>query len=72
MNDLPACLSISKSLLFIDDTKIYNIATNPQDRAALQNDLDLTTHGVRNGICISILPKVFISVLMQKSALNAE
>ena len=25
MNDLPACLSISKSLLFIDNTKLYNI-----------------------------------------------
>ena len=43
MNDLPACLSMSKSLLFIDDTKIYNIATNPQDRTALHNDLDLAT-----------------------------
>ena len=34
---------MSKSLLFIDDTKIYNIATNPEDRAALHNDLDLAT-----------------------------
>jgi len=41
INDLPACLSMSKSLLTIDVTKIYNIATNPQDCAALQDNLDL-------------------------------
>ena len=29
-NDLPICLSVNKSLLFIHDTKIYiNIASNP-------------------------------------------
>ena len=41
MNDLPAYLSMSKSLLFINDKKIYNIVTNPQDCAALQNNLGL-------------------------------
>jgi len=43
MNDLPSCLTVSKSLLFIDDTKIYNVASNPPDTAALQRDLDSAT-----------------------------
>jgi len=37
MNDLPSCLTV---ILFIDDTKIYNVASNPQD---LQRDLDSAT-----------------------------
>jgi len=41
--DLPSCLTVSKSLLFIDDTKIYNVASNPQDTTALQRDLDSAT-----------------------------
>jgi len=43
MNDLPSCLTVSKSLLFIDDTKIYNVASNPQDTTTLQRDLDSAT-----------------------------
>jgi len=34
---------VSKSLLFIDDTKIYNVASNSQDTTALQRDLDSAT-----------------------------
>ena len=71
MNNLPACLSMSKSLLFIDDTKIYNIATNPQDHAALQNDLDLATSWSEKWD-MYVNPTKSIQVLMQKSVLNTE
>jgi len=37
---MPSCLTVSK---FIDDTKIYNVASNPQDTTALQRDLDSAT-----------------------------
>ncbi|XP_065894272.1 uncharacterized protein [Dysidea avara] len=45
MNDLPSRLSvtISKTLLYVDDTKIYNTVCSPRDISAFQNDLDLTT-----------------------------
>ena len=72
MNDLPVCLSVSKSLLFIDDTKIYNIATNPQDHAALQNNLDLATSWSEKWDMYFNPTKAFTSVLMQRSVLNTE
>ena len=40
MNDLPSCVTISKTLLFIDDTKIYNTVCSPGDISLFQNDLD--------------------------------
>ena len=43
MNDLPSCVTISKTLLFIDDTKIYNAVCSPGDISLFQNDLDSAT-----------------------------
>ena len=43
MNDLPSCITISKTLLFIDDTKIYNTVCSPGDISLFQNDLDSAT-----------------------------
>ena len=43
MNDLPSCVTISKTLLFIDDTKIYNTVCSPGDISLFQNDLDSAT-----------------------------
>ena len=43
MNDLPSCVIISKTLLFIDDTKIYNTVCSPGDISMFQNDLDSAT-----------------------------
>ena len=43
MNDLPSCATISKTLLFIDDTKIYNTVCSPGDISLFQNDLDSAT-----------------------------
>ena len=43
MNDLPSCLTISKTLLFIDDTMIYNTVCSPGDISLFQNDLDSAT-----------------------------
>ena len=40
MNDLPSCVTISKTLLFVDDIKIYNTVHNSEDISAFQNDLD--------------------------------
>ena len=43
MNDLPSCVTISKTLLFIDDTKIYTTVCSPGDISLFQNDLDSAT-----------------------------
>ena len=43
MNDLPSCVTISKTLLFIDDTKMYNTVCSPGDISAFQNNLDSAT-----------------------------
>ena len=43
MNDLPSCVTISKTLLFIDNTKIYNTVCSPEDISLFQNDLDPAT-----------------------------
>ena len=43
MNDFPSCVTISKTLLFIDDTKIYNTVCSPGDISLFQNDLDSAT-----------------------------
>ena len=43
MNDLSSCVTISKTLLFIDDTKIYNTVCSPGDISLFQNDLDSAT-----------------------------
>ena len=40
MNDLPSCVTVSRTLLFVDDTKIYNTVHNSEDISAFQNDLD--------------------------------
>ena len=40
MNDLPSCVTINRTLLLVDDTKIYNTVHNPEDISAFQNDLD--------------------------------
>ena len=38
-----SCVTISKTLIFIDDTKIYNTVCSPGDISLFQNDLDSAT-----------------------------
>ena len=40
MNDLPSVTTVSKSLLFVDDTKCFNNVSNTMDSVSLQQDLD--------------------------------
>ena len=40
MNNLSSCVTVSKTLLFVDDTKIYNTVHNSEDISAFQKDLD--------------------------------
>ena len=40
MNDLSAVTTVSKSLLFVDDTKCFNHVSNTHDTTTLQCDLD--------------------------------
>ena len=40
MNDLPSVTTMSKSLLFVDDTKCFNNVSNTMDSVSLQQDLD--------------------------------
>ena len=40
MNDLPGVTTVSKSLLFVDDTKCFNHVSNTHDPTILQCDLD--------------------------------
>ena len=40
MNDLPSVTTVSKSLLFVDDTKCFNNVSNTMDLVSLQQDLD--------------------------------
>ena len=69
MNDLPSCATISKTLLFIDDTKIYNTACSPGDISVFQNDLNSATlWSTRYNMFFN--PKKSISIqVMQKSSL---
>ena len=58
MNDLPSCVTISKTLLFIDDTKIYNTVCSPGDISLFQNDLDSATLWSMRYICSLIQKRV--------------
>ena len=45
MNELPSVTAVSKSLLFIDDTKYFNnVSNNTMDTVSLQQDLDSIAH----------------------------
>lgn len=44
MNDLPPVATVSKSLLFVDDTKCFNHVSNIRDTVSLQHDLDSIAH----------------------------
>ena len=63
MNDLPSCVTISKTLLFIDDTKIYNTVCSSGDISAFQNDLDSTTlWSKRHNMCFNPKKSVHLSI----------
>ena len=44
MNDLPSVTTVSKSLLFVDNTKCFNNVSNTMDSVLLQQDLDFIAH----------------------------
>ena len=63
MNDSPSCVTISKTLLFIDDTKIYNTVCSPGDISAFQNDLDSATlWSTRNDMFFNPKKSVHLSI----------
>ena len=51
MNDLPAVTTVSKSLLFVDDTKCFNHVSNTDDPTILQCDLDSIARWSISEIC---------------------
>ena len=66
MNDLLSCVTVSKTLLFVDDTKIYNIGYDSEDILAFQNDLDSASQwSKRNDMCFNP-QKVFTLVSILK------
>ena len=69
MNDLPSSVTISKTLLSIDDTKIYNTVCSSGDISAFQNNIEsITLWSTRYNMFFT--PKrVSTLVLMQKSSL---
>ena len=53
-DDLPSCVTVSKTLLFVDDTKIYNTVHKSEDILAFQNDLDSASlWSKRNDMCFN-------------------
>ena len=62
-NDLPSCVTISKTLLFIDDTKIYNTVCSPGNILVFQNDLDSSTlWSKRYNMCFNPKKSVHLSI----------
>ena len=61
MNDLPSCVTISRTLLFVDDTKIYNTVHNSKDISAFQNDA-ASPWSRRNDMCFNPQKSVHLSV----------
>ena len=64
MNNLPSCVTVSRTLLFVDDTKIYNIVHNSEDIfSAFQNDLDSASlWSKRNDMCFNPQKSVHLSI----------
>ena len=63
MNDLPSCVTVSKTLLFVNDTKIYNTVHNSEDISAFQNDLDSASlWSKRNDMCFNPQKSVHLSI----------
>ena len=72
MNDLPSCVTVSKTLLFANDTEIYNTVHKSEDISAFQNDLDSASlWSKRNDMCfnpqkVSTLVSILKSPLITK------
>ena len=63
MNDLPSCVTVSKTLLFVADTKIYNTVHKSEDISAFQNDLDSASlWNKRNDMCFNPQKSVHLSI----------
>ena len=63
MNNLPSCVTVSKTLLFVDDTKIYNTVHNSEDISAFQNYLDSASlWSKRNDMCFNPQKSVHLSI----------
>ena len=63
MNDLPSCVTVSRTLLFVDDTKIYNTVHNSKDISAFQNNLDSASlWSKRYDICFNPQKSVHLSI----------
>ena len=62
MNDLPAVTTVSKSLLFVDDTKCFNHVSNTHDSAILQHDLDSIAHwSVQSSLKFNVSKTIHLS-----------
>ena len=55
MNDLPECLSVAESLMFVDDTKCYMNINSLPDNFILQNELNLIVSWSKR-MCLNFNP----------------
>ena len=69
MNNLPSRITVSKTLLFVDDTKIYNTVHKSEDISAFQNDLDSASlWSKRNDMCFN--PQKSVHLINSKVTTN--
>ena len=62
MNDLPPVATVSKSLLFVDDTKCFNHVSNIRDTVSLQHDLDSIAHwSIQSSLKFNTSKSVYLS-----------